>query len=298
MVPLYQVQQLNVPVSLYNGVKDNAGTVVPLSLFLSSKRHIGTIEALRHESDPEKRKRIKLSLPQATVSGVFSPSRRVDNLKSHSGLICIDLDGKQNEGHSLSYMRGVLESRKDVLFASLSVGGNGLFAIVPLAYPDKQKEQFYALRSEFKQRYDLVLDNCGDVTRLRVLSFDPDAYVNGDAVKYDGIERQAVRIQTHSLSCTSEDIQKVARCVEQIVANRIDITASYEDWISVGMSLCSLGEEGRYYFHMVSRQNEKYKYSESDRMFSYWMKNMKQVGIGTFFFLCSQYGITYKSKQT
>lgn len=290
------VPVLDVPVSLYNGVRDNQGTVVNLSRFLNSRRHIDRIKALRMERDPEKRKQMKISLPMATVSGVFSPVRSIGNLKSHSGLLCIDLDAKQNPGHELSAMRRVLESREDTAYVSLSVSGNGLFAIIPLAYPDRQREQFSALKREFKTRYDLVLDDCGDVTRLRALSYDPEPCVNAFAMRYEGIDRQELRVPAHSLTGADGDMRKVNRCVEQIVRYGIDITGSYEEWVAIGMSLCSLGEQGRYYFHAVSRQYPNYQFGETDRKFTALLRGTKRVGLGTFFYWCSQYGVTYKKE--
>lgn len=52
-------------------------------------------------------------------------------------------------------------------------------------------------------------------------------------------------------------------CLE-IKGRHIDMTENYDDWINLGFSLASLGEEGREYFHIVSSQNGKYSQWETD----------------------------------
>ena len=155
------------------------GTYTLLGNFLGSKRHISRILDLRAETDESRKKAIKLSLPMATVSGWFSPSRKIEHLQRHSGFICLDIDEKDNPGRSIDEIRELLVSRDDVAYAALSVGGKGMFALLPLAWPERHGEQFDALKDEFMDCYGLVLDkSCRDVTRLRALSYDPDAYMS------------------------------------------------------------------------------------------------------------------------
>ena len=139
----------DVYISVYDGVTDREGTVAFLRSFLFSKRHVSRILDLRTETDMDRRKAIKLSLPMATISGVFAPTRKVEYLQRHSGFICIDIDGKDNPDMTLADIRKAITSRKDVAYAALSVGGNGMFAIIPLAFPERHGEQFDALKKEF-----------------------------------------------------------------------------------------------------------------------------------------------------
>ena len=84
-----------IEISVYRGVRDTTGHKSSLYDFLSYVDK-DVIEELRSTNDPLRKKQIKLSLPQATISGVFSPSRSAENLVSHSGLICVDIDRKDN----------------------------------------------------------------------------------------------------------------------------------------------------------------------------------------------------------
>ena len=81
-------------ISVYNGVSDNQGTIMSIGNFLFSKEYENTIKLLRHLSDKDERNAWKRQLPQATISGVFLPTRSTLNLSQHSGLICIDIDAK------------------------------------------------------------------------------------------------------------------------------------------------------------------------------------------------------------
>ena len=83
-------------ISVYDGVTDNTGTIMPLGTFLFCKEYKDDILRLRAVFDKEKRNALKRSLPQATISGVFSPTRAKNNLSQHSGLICVDIDAKDN----------------------------------------------------------------------------------------------------------------------------------------------------------------------------------------------------------
>lgn len=288
---------LDKPVSVYNGVTDRIGVTVSLECFLRSRRHRDRIIELRSETDAARRKAIKLSLPACTVSGLFSPCRKVENLVRHSGLMCIDLDGKDNPDYTVDGMRKVLCSLPYVAYASLSVGAGGMFAIIPMAYPERQKEHFAALKHEFMERFGLVLDNCGDITRLRVLSYDESAYMNGNASLYDSLYEYREQAVCPAFSGQYDDVYKVTRCVDAIEQNHIDITSSYAEWFNIGASLASLGERGRYFFHVVSRQNGKYRFSDTERKFTQLLERTSRIGLGTFFYWCRQYGITYSKQE-
>lgn len=285
-------------ISVYNGVTDKEGRVTLLGNFLGSKRHIGRILDLRAETDADRKKAMKLSLPAATLSGVFHPTRKAEHLQRHSGCICVDLDWKDNTMHTIDDMRSVLRNLPYVAYAALSVSGNGMYGIIPIAYPQKHGEHFDALKTEFLQDYGLVLDKaCRDVTRLRVLSYDPEPYINENAVVYEDTYVFTPTLAQPSLTGADGDLRKVQKCVEQIVEHGIDITGSYDDWFRIGAALTALGEEGRYYFHKVSSQYSNYKYGETNRKYTDLLRGSRGIGLGTFFYWCQQYGISYKSNQ-
>lgn len=168
-----------IKISLYQGVKDTKGTVVDLWGFLNDRSHEEEIKHLRTVKDAAERSRLKRLLPCATISGVFSPTRKRENLQQHSGLIVLDFNAKDNP-HVTDWedLKNQCSKVPQILYCSLSVSGNGLFMIIPLAHPSVHEKQFDALVSDFK-RAGLIVDPSGrDVTRLRFCSFDDKPYIN------------------------------------------------------------------------------------------------------------------------
>ena len=86
----------DVEISVYNGVKDVYGTTCKLRDFLFSKKHVSEIERLRSLPTKEEKNDVKKRLPMACISGLFQPTRKAENLVRHSGLICVDIDRKDN----------------------------------------------------------------------------------------------------------------------------------------------------------------------------------------------------------
>ena len=286
-------------ISVYNGVTDNTGTRMPLGTFLFCKEYKDDILRLRAVFDKETRNALKRSLPQATISGVFSPTRAKNNLSQHSGLICVDIDAKDNpdilDWETLKQDLSVLPQ---IAYCALSVSGKGLFLVIPLRYPEKHLQQFRQLQIDFRKMGIMIDSACCDITRLRCLSYDEHPIINENATLYEGVYVEKPKHKSFP-TCfiyegenTSAEVAVYCRKIQQC---GIDITASYDDWLKVGCALATLGESGRSLFHICSRQNAKYNAAKTDKMFTDLLRrNYQQVNIGTFFWMCKQYGITTK----
>lgn len=288
---------LEIPISRYRSCRDNKGEVATLADFLreciASK---DTVNLYRNAPDNEK-KRIKTTLPAYTISGNFTPTRTTANLK-HSGLICIDIDKVQPEA-----VMNELKQIDNILFCSRSISGNGVFAIIPLAYPDQHKSQFKALERCFADMGITIDAQCCDTTRLRIISHDPEAFLNPDAVPYTGLHEEVNNMpqsyfpNQHSENTDAKnELNKfedaVKRCVDKVSQ---DLTSTYQDWVRIGMSLASMGESGRKYYHALSRFNPGYTVKETDNKFSALLnREPKRMGIGTFFEIMNKYGYRYK----
>ena len=286
-------------ISVYNGVTDNTGTRMPLGTFLFCKEYKDDILRLRAVFDKEKRNALKRSLPQATISGVFSPTRAKNNLSQHSGLICVDIDAKDNpdilDWETLKQDLSVLPQ---IAYCALSVSGKGLFLVIPLRYPEKHLQQFRQLQIDFRKMGIMIDSACSDITRLRCLSYDEHPIINENATLYEGVYVEKPKHKSFPTCFIYEGENtsaEVAVCCRKIQQCGIDITASYGDWLKVGCALATLGESGRSLFHICSRQNAKYNAAKTDKMFTDLLRrNYQQVNIGTFFWMCKQYGITTK----
>ena len=283
-------------ISFYSNVEDNVGTEISLRDFLFCDQYKEQIEHIRSLQDENIQKRLKLQLPLATISGTFAPIRKAENLVTHSNLLCIDIDKKDNMGVDwFDDLKHEWRNIPQILYAGRSIRGKGWFAIFRIAYPDKHKAQFEALQRDFVSS-GLVIDKaCKDVSRMRFISYDPEPYVNENATLYNKVWVEP-KPTYHSTStyCGGDDIEQVEKCCHIIADRGIDITATYDDWFHVGAALASLGERGRRLFHLVSSQNAKYKAVETDKKFDNLLRNVSSINIGTFFHVCSQYGINWK----
>jgi len=142
------------------------------------------ITALRTEPDKKKRDVIKATFPAVTIAATFS-KRNKQCLTQHSGFICIDIDQHDNpEINDWPALRDSLSSIENIYFAALSASGKGIFLIIPISTPDKHENHFTALEMDFKASGLIIDKACKDVSRLRGISFDPDAVLNEKAETY------------------------------------------------------------------------------------------------------------------
>lgn len=286
----------DIEITVYNGVRDIAGHRSTLFDFLHNVDY-DRINRLRATADADERKRIKLSLPQATISGVFSPTRSAENIVSHSGLICVDIDGKDNQ-HIENFgtlIEDVLSQIEEVAYASHSVSGNGYFVIMTLKYPAKHKMQFEQLVRDFADIRINIDRACGDVCRLRCQSYDLHQYINMAAKPYAGVYHPPMPKFRYPTSFSAGDAEdKVARLCREIATRGIDLTGTYDDWMKIGAALSTLGESGRQWFHIVSSQNGGYNAADCDRKFNNLLRSTRRIGVGTFFYACKQAGLDVK----
>ena len=282
-------------ISIYKNAYDKKGRISTLRDFLFGHSCREEILVIRQEKNADEQKRMKLLLPQASISGTFS-DRTAGSLIEHSGLICIDIDGKDNptlQGH-WEELKLQLGAVPQIAYISLSVRGNGLFCIIPLAYPDLHNLQFLQLEEDFKAMGINIDPSCKNVNRLRIISYDPHYFFRDDIEPYKGykvIEKVHYKSSTTSIDM-SDTIDKVARYCAEIDRKGIDITATYDEWFQVGSSLASLGEAGREFFHIVSRQNAKYDVIKTNMKFDNILQTVHKWSIGTFFYMCQQGGVS------
>ena len=283
-------------ISYYSNVKDNVGTEISLRDFLFCDQYKEQIEFIRSLIDEKLQKRLKLELPQATISGTFAPTCKAENLVTHSHLLCVDIDKKDNMNVDwFDDLKHEWRNIPQILYAGHSIRGKGWFAIFRIAYPDKHKDQFEALKRDFANSGLIIDEACKNVNRLRTISYNPEPYVNEDATLYTKVwvEPKPIVRDTYSFDC-NDDIKHAEQCCQEIARRGIDITAGYNNWFRVGAALASLGEPGRSLYHLVSLQNEKYRASETDKKFDNLRRNVKDITIGTFFRICSEHGINWK----
>ena len=300
----------DVKCSVYRSAKDRIGTGdITIAEFFIGERWkepvlrlremvsaYGPLEAKKHEDY----KLTKQQLPGATLSGLFS-RRKGDCLIQHTGFVAIDIDlGDNTSIGNFGTILRTLRHRAEVAMYMRSCSGTGYFALIPLAYPEHHKEQFRALQKEYAAM-GIVLDNaCSDITRIRFASYDEHPYVNEQAIPYMGVDlgsqTLAPRAAVYGGHVDSMDskVQAVETLVSKLERHHIDITDSYNDWYRIGFALANLPNPiGRQMFHRVSAICKKYNPQECDKKFD-TLQRPEKIGLGTFFHICEDYGITLK----
>jgi twinkle protein len=143
-------EPLDVIVSSYPNVTDTTGTEVNLKDFILSGKYKEVAEQIRCGATADERHDIKKQLynqiPAVTVSGRFS-QHNSEHLIEASGLICIDIDWKDNVD-IMPQVPSILQKLKYVAYCGKSISGDGYFAIIPIENPKHFKQHFYALEEE------------------------------------------------------------------------------------------------------------------------------------------------------
>lgn len=254
------------------------------------------ILAIRNESDKSKQNELKKQLPAVTISGLFSNQHKNENLVSHSGLIQIDIDDL--EKNRLWKLREKFKTDKYTLACFLSPSGNGLKLIFKIpASIETHLQSFLAIEKYFLDVYKQQIDkSCKDVSRLMFISSDANIYSNFESEIFTDFYsniKPITKNPNQKKQISNDVCTDIENCIIQIEQRQIDITNNYEDWLKIGFALSdATGENGRGFYHRISRQSTKYKSSECDIQYSK-CTNGKSNGIskGTFFKICQDYGI-------
>jgi len=161
------------------------GEINILQWLLKKPDCIPIIKEICATSDKVVSDMFKKKLPCITCSGTFYPTRKKENLVKHSGVICIDIDGKDNpEITNMTHLKKQISKLPYVLYAGLSVSGKGLFCLIPIAYPEEHLGHFLAIEDDFRAMRIKIDSSCSDITRLRICSYDPRPFLNLNATVY------------------------------------------------------------------------------------------------------------------
>ena len=304
----------NMPVSIFSstapskgsseihkhGYKSISNVLIPTAectlaefLQLGLKQHKDTIDHIRSIEDKSERNRLKTTLlPSGSISVCLTTresSKPLDQrITQYNPLIVLDFDNLPD----IEAAKQTLSSLPYIYYAGLSVSGRGLFAIIPIAAADhtQHKTYFHALEKEM-QTLGLTIDKaCKDITRLRVISYDENPYINPDCTTYTLYETATPEQDPEET--TTEDLEalKLEEHISLWEEQQIPLD-DYDQWITVGMALSRLGEPGRQAFHRVSRYSDKYTTEATDKAFDNFLHNTKEITLGSFYYICHINGI-------
>lgn len=236
----------------------------------------------------------KRRLTAVTPSGKFKKQGK-EGLETHSGIICIDIDAKDNEGVD------VLAIREDEhLYAlHLSTGGQGYAAYYRIE-PDRHLDAFYALEKRLADKFHIIVDPaCKDVSRLRFVSFDPDAFLANKTVPVfkQYIPKTKASPVPKFYPHGEHDVEHI---LQQLESKRIDLTESYADWVKIGFAIAAkYHEPGADLFHRISALNPKYNPEACDRKYKQLCQSKQnQVSFASFMWLAKNAGVDIQTRET
>lgn len=265
------------------------GTVEAKDFLLTDKfkEEIGNLR--QHTKGSSEFAKIKSSLPCATISGVFN-HRSIEGLVTHSTLLCLDIDNINDpEG-----VKSELAQYPFIYYVGLSCSGKGLFAVVKIKNPSQHSEYYRAMVEFFKER-DIILDKqCSDISRLRIVSYDPNPLFNEESEVWDNvlppIERAEFTPNYHITNNGDTHQRLFLLGLDYIEHNDIDITIGRNRWLALGSMIKSMfGSCGESYFVALSRHH--LRFNESDCRKTYGKLKIGDYGIGIFANACSEYHI-------
>lgn len=290
------------PISLFKNAMSTEPTTVTLKQFLQSRRHVAAIETLRAHNNKEIRDDLKKRLPAATISGTFT-KRNIAGIVAYNGLLCMDFDHADNPDKSPEQIKDILSEFPEVAYAALSVGGKGIFAIIPTNNTDPAQHGRIVdfMRLVFLETGLLIDRACKDVCRLRFVSHDPVPFVNPtpkvfDAVNWLAQYQKGQRKPPRTVSADGKPSYtrtRVEQYIAAIEAGNVNVAHEYREWTLLGFALASeFGRDGEDYFHRVSQFSSKYDYARTEKKYNELCRNGSgRVRIGTFFKICQEAGI-------
>lgn len=92
-----------------------------------------------------------------------------------------------------------------------------------------------------------------------------------------------------------EELKRLDMLTCAVESKGIDITGTYNDWLTVAFACASVGEAGRSYFHRLSRFYKNYSPANTDQQFTACLKRPPSTsGLAPLFCLCGKFGIIVK----
>lgn len=224
-------------------------------------------------------------------------SAKAENVEHVNNLIAIDLDAKDNEGVTLEEMRTKINSLPYVMYSSISVGGKGMYALLPISENNKNdfKGVFKALEEDFIKLGFKLDSSCVNVNRERYMSFDDNEYWNTKCEIYTKKLNIPTQVNGHptrveinaNKPLTEKDKQKVDLMIEDIKANKIQVSKNHDDTLKIANAIANIwGEEGRTLLHLIRSQRSGYDEYKTDCKFDYVLNHLddkERYGLGFIF---------------
>ena len=225
-----------------------------------------------------------------TVSGTFK-QRKADKLLEHSGLICLDIDSKdQITNVDIDQIK-----RDEYVYAvHRSLSGNG-YAVFVKIDGARHLDAFLGLEHYMMAKYLIVLDKtCKDTSRLRFVSYDPDIYINKKAKHFKTYLKKKDKPKIKPVVVKTDFDEMVVK------AGPMNLFDNYEDYIRLAFALTQeFSESGRIYFHQLCQSSPKYNQKQAEKDYNVALQRSGTgVSIASVYYIFKQAGISTTSERT
>ena len=254
-----------------------------------------TSRLLKQQGKTDQYKASKDSAPCITGSAIMNHgSKTASNVLKLNGLICIDIDENLPEN-----IAKALEHDKHTYIMHRSFGGDG-FVIFVKINPDRFLDSFNGLAQYYFDNYQVTIDHaCKNINRLRYISFDPEAHMNENSLKFAPKDvKRFKEPKKVDFIFTQDDFTNI---LHQITDRNIDLcNEEYFKYVRIGLAIASkFGLGGLEHFHYICQFGQKYNKERTTRDYNGFCKNPDgSTKIGTFYYYCKESGIEIYSPKT
>jgi hypothetical protein len=249
----------------------------------SDKSIIAKVNEIRKETDKSMRNYLKRSLPVFNL-GDFKDVVLNEGFVNADYLL-YDIDSIKDK---VSQVKDTLKDYACMVFISPS--GNGVKFAIKLSRAvtgnDYGTTYMYHL-NQFEAILGVEIDKTKDARRLCSYSHDPEIFLNlTDCQVYDIIEKgedESITSIIQSDPC-EEEIEDIANFLKGKINN-------YNEWLSIGFALASMGERGLPYYIIIS-DNASYNDSPGavKNKFMQCLKTARgKMSLGTLYHIAKQY---------
>lgn len=251
------------------------------------------VDAIRSESDKDKRRKLKEENLPYFVLGTFKNNhRKSDNLIS-TQFISIDFDNLNGNAAELDEKLRADEN----VFSFFKSPSNNRKVIYKLDKPITDRTEYSRVYSHFlneiNNKYGFEADKqTSDAARAIFLSYDPDLYINKNskALCIDEVpETKSTAINFKEIA--EEDLKHIP----SVTLFLRGVKLNYDEWVKCGLALTQLGEKGRAYFVYLSLNKfHKDTLDEINAKYDQLLGTTEgKIKLATLFQIAKDYGYTY-----
>jgi hypothetical protein len=208
-------------VSIFKNIKSIAPvkdtSVLKILESIRSSEYKNRIGQIRVETDKAKRNELKSKMPYVTFCGTFT-SRSNSNLKSHSGLACLDFDNVVN----LDDLRKAINEDSFTFASFVSPSGDGLKVLVKIPQIDNNNDyqDYYVELIKHYSKYHNLDEGTKDLARACYLSFDEDVFISSDSELFTDKFYRPLPVEKKVINIPLTDIDEVSQRLDKWFTKR------------------------------------------------------------------------------